>query len=94
MPELLEVFTETGAIRRDFSAAEVESLTPERRECFAQLLSSALDCSEAESEMEAAVGEVAVRVREQTAAEEAHRAAFPPSNRIDELRKVMNRPKE
>jgi hypothetical protein len=92
MPAEFEVVTATGEVRCDFSAAEVESLTPERRECFAALLSAALDCREAEAEMDAATGDIAVRVREQTAAEEAYRKAHPPSNRIDELRKVMNRP--
>ncbi len=85
----LEVFDGLGQIRRDFSAQEVESLSPERRERFTALLSASLDCSEAEREMDQATAEVATRVQELTTAEEAHRKAHPPTDRIAELRKVI-----
>jgi hypothetical protein len=89
MTDMLEVHTSTGALRKDFTEAEIEALSPERRECFTALLSASLECEAAETEMVDAIADEASCKQAQDAAEEAHRKAHPPADRITELRKVI-----
>jgi hypothetical protein len=90
----LEIFDKLGKIRRDFTEDEVEALTPERRERFFVLIEAATNAEAAEQEVRDADAEIALRVRELTTAEMAHRKAFPPRTFIEELRATINRPKE
>src|SRR6266446_5384853 len=68
----LDVTDKFGNIRRDYSAAEIESLSPERRERFTTLLSAALDAQEAEAEMVEATRAVTDAVIDLQNAEREH----------------------
>jgi hypothetical protein len=89
MTEEFCVTDKYGALRTDFTASEVESLDPQRREVFTRLLSAALDARLAETEMTDAVAAQADAVTALQRAEEAHAKANPAPDRIDELRRVI-----
>ena len=84
----LDVTDAYGNIRRDYTAAEIESLSPERRERFTALLSAALDAQEAEAEMVAATRAVTDAVIDLQNAEREHAKAHPPTTFLDELRRM------
>jgi hypothetical protein len=85
----LEIFDSKGALRRDFKDSEIEALTPARRERFFKLVEASTDAETAEQEVrdaDANVKDCVVKLQEAT---NAHNAAHPRPDRIDELRRVI-----
>jgi hypothetical protein len=85
----IEAFDSLGKLRTDFSEAEIAKLAPDDRERFFELVRTYTECSAAEQEILDGEANVRACVINRQAAQDAHNALHPPTDRIDELRKVI-----
>jgi hypothetical protein len=90
----LELFTSGGALRKDFSEAEVSALSPDRQAKFFALIEASNAEADADAEYAAALAFQTAAVRDEAAAQTEHLRLNPPSTFLQELRKVQNRPTE
>jgi hypothetical protein len=85
----IDPFDALGRLRTDFSEAEIAALPPDDREKFFALVKGYTENEAAEEEQRAADADVRACVVNRQLAQNAHNAAHPPTDRIDELRKVI-----
>lgn len=90
--QTLELFTSTGALRRDFSEAEVSALSPDRQAKFFALIEASNAEADADAELVAAKAAQTQAVRDHAAAQAEFRRINPPTTFLDALRAVQNRP--
>lgn len=79
----MEIFDSKGAMRTNFTKAEIEKLTPERRERFDRLREAAKKLDAAEQELREAIAGVDRAVRDVERAIQARNRAHPPKTFLD-----------
>src|SRR5258708_15189669 len=89
MTDVIEMFTSTGALRTDFSDAEILALREDRKALFWDVAKAATDDRDATAKDTADTAALHEAVRNMDAAANAHRIANPAPDRIDELRRQI-----
>ncbi len=89
MTDDIEMFTSTGALRSDFSDAEILALPEERKGLFFKLVEAATAERDAVAKDTSDTAELHASVRAMDVAANANRIANPPPDRIDELRRQI-----
>ncbi len=89
MTEELELFTSTGALRSDFSDAEILALPEDRQKLFWSLATAATAERDAVAKDVSDTAAHHEAIRQMDIATNANRLANPPPDRIDEVRRMI-----
>ncbi|WP_426437801.1 hypothetical protein [Bradyrhizobium genosp. P] len=86
----IEIFDKFGKLRTDFSDAEIAGLTEDQRNVFAELVATALQNQEHETELIVAQRGVPAAMRAADKAHAAHRLAHPPQTHQQAMQAVID----
>lgn len=91
MSDRLEIFDSLGQVRplNSFTTAELEKLTPEKRELFDKLAAAMKACEEVEQAHANTEKAVRVAVKELDDAHARHRKDHPPTTFYREWRRIV-----
>jgi hypothetical protein len=90
----IDPFDAYGGIRRDFSEAEIETLSDDVRPKFFELVRCATECEEAEAQLKTDTDAMHAAVDVARVARETLEKVTPKITFLEALRAVQNRPKE
>jgi hypothetical protein len=85
----IEIFTSTGALRRDFSEDEISALPEERKIRFFEMVKATTDKEDAQAELTNALADEHASAIAMQAAVDADRKARPPRTFLDEHRAAI-----
>jgi hypothetical protein len=89
----IELYTSTGgALRKDFSEAEIATLKPDQQAKFFAVIEASNAETDADAELVAAKASLTQAVRDHAAAQVEFFRLNPPTTFLEELRKVQQRP--